>query len=126
MKRQAIDKKYSQCIYLTNDSCPEYTKNSYKSIRKTINCPAKNGLKDLPGGPWLRIHLPMQRTWVRSLVQNTAHAQGNQAHEPQLLSLHSRAHSLQPLKPAHPRAHAPQQEMPPTSEKTSTATGCRN
>ena len=36
--------------------------------------------------------------------------QSNQAHAPQLLSLHSRAWEPQLLKPACPRAHAPTRE----------------
>ena len=33
---------------------------------------------DVPGGSWLRIHLPMQRTWVRALVGELgSHRQGN-------------------------------------------------
>ena len=35
---------------------------------------------------------------------------GNDAHAPQLLSLRSRGQGPQLLKPAHPRAYAPQQE----------------
>ena len=63
----------------------------------------------------LRIHLPMQGTRVRALVQEdpTCHR------EPQLLSLHSRAREPQLLSPratateaCMPRAHAPQQEKP--------------
>ena len=29
-----------------------------------------------PGGPWLRIYLPMQGTWVRSLVQEDPNSRG--------------------------------------------------
>ena len=29
----------------------------------------QKGYEDFPGDPWLRIGLPMQRTWVQSLVQ---------------------------------------------------------
>ena len=39
--------------------------------------------------------------------------QGSKAHEPQLLSLGSRARKLQLLEPARPRAHALQQKPPP-------------
>ena len=53
---------------------------------------------------WLRICLPMQRTWVCSLVQEDP----AQAHVPQLLSPRA------PTAEARvPRAHAPQQEKPP-------------
>ena len=38
--------------------------------------------------------------------------QSNQARAPQLLSLHSRAHEPQLLKPVHLRSRAPQQETP--------------
>ena len=70
---------------------------------------------------WLRIRLPRQGTRVRALVQEDPTCCG--AHEPQLLSLCSRAREPQLLSPrattteAHvPRAHAPQQEKPPQWE----------
>ena len=54
---------------------------------------------------WLRIHLPMQRTWVQSLVWEDPTCWGNQARTPQV------------LKPLHPRAHALCQEKPlPSSD----------
>ena len=46
------------------------------------------------GVQWVRIHLPMQGTWVRSLVREDL-----TCHGPQLLSLSSRAGEPQPLKP---------------------------
>lgn len=49
MKAQATDRKYSQCIYLTKDSCPEQTKNSYKSLRKILIAQFKNGPKTQTG-----------------------------------------------------------------------------
>ena len=60
----------------------------------------------------LGICWPTQRTQVRSLVwELKSHMpQSNSAHEPQLLSLHSRAHELQPLNPVCFTALAPQQE----------------
>ena len=70
---------------------------------------------------WLRICLPMQGTQVRALVQEDPTCQGatKPVHQPQLLSLHSRAREPQLLSPhattteAHaPRAHALQQEKP--------------
>ena len=48
---------------------------------------------------WLRIHLPMQGTWVRSLVQEDSTCHGATKPVPQLLSLSSRAWEPQPLKP---------------------------
>ena len=57
---------------------------------------------------WIRICLPMQGTWVWSLVQEDSTCRGaNTAPVPQL-SPHSRAHVLQLLKPTHPRVCAPQ------------------
>lgn len=44
---------------------------------------------------WLRIRLPVQETWIQSLVRRIPHAEGRQACVPQLLSLHSNAHALQ-------------------------------
>ena len=45
---------------------------------------------------WLRICLPMQGTWVCSLVQEDSTYMGNSAHVPQLLKpLHPTAHTLQ-------------------------------
>ena len=58
---------------------------------------------------WLRIHMLMHGTPVRSLVQSP-HA------TPQLPSGHSRACELQQLKPTCPRACAPQQEKSPQWE----------
>ena len=46
---------------------------------------------------WLRIHLPVQGTWVQSLVQEDAICHGQ-------LSLTT--------EPTLPRAHAPQQQKP--------------
>ena len=73
---------------------------------------------------WLRIHLPMQGTWVRALVRQDPTcrgATGPMRHN--LLSLRSRACEPQLLSPcattteAHaPRAHALQQEKPPQWE----------
>ena len=71
---------------------------------------------------WLRIHLPVQGTRVRALVQEepTCHGATKPMRAPQLLSLRSGAHEPQLLSPrvtateAHaPRAHASQQEQPP-------------
>ena len=72
---------------------------------------------------WLRIHLPMQGTWVQALVWEdpTCHGAAKPMHhnyracalEPatQLLSL------CAATTEAHiPRAHAPQQEKPPQWE----------
>ena len=69
---------------------------------------------------WLRIHLPMQGTRVRSLVREDPTCSGATKPVPQLLSLRSRAHKPQLLSPhattteaRAPRARAPQQEKPP-------------
>ena len=51
---------------------------------------------------WLGICLPMQGTWVRSLVKEL------RPHMPQ--GIYTRAQQL--LKPGHPGARAPQQEKP--------------
>ena len=51
---------------------------------------------------WLRIHLLMQETWVQSLIW-----------EDDILCEATKPSAPQLLKPAHPRAHAPQQEKPP-------------
>ena len=50
---------------------------------------------------WLRIHLLMQGTWVRSLVWEGLNLQSN------------KVHVLQLLKPVCPRIHGPQQERLP-------------
>ena len=69
---------------------------------------------------WLRIHLPMQGTWVQALVQEdpTCH-RATKPCAPQLLSLRSRAREPQLLNPqaatteaCAPRVRAPQQEKP--------------
>ena len=81
---------------------------------------------------WLRIRLPMQGTWVWSLLREDPTCHGATkpvrhnywAGTPQLLKpMHSRASLLQLLRPcaasteAHaPRARAPQQEKPPQWE----------
>ena len=70
---------------------------------------------------WLRIHLPMQGTQVRALVQKDPTCRGaTKPSAPQLLSLHSRAREPQLLSPRAatteargPRARALQQEKPP-------------
>ena len=73
----------------------------------------------------MRIHPPIQGTYVRLLVQedSTCH-RATKAHAPPLLSLYSRAHRPQLLSPhaATAKAHAPracaplQQEKPPQQE----------
>ena len=72
----------------------------------------------------LRIHLPMQGTWVWSPVQEEptgpgvmkpmCHTYWACALEP--LSPSYWDHKPQPRKPVHPRARAPQQEKPPQWE----------
>ena len=62
---------------------------------------------------WLRILLPIQGTQVQFLVwEDPTCSPGTWAPVPQLLSLHSGAHVLQPLKPSCSRACAPQREKP--------------
>ena len=72
---------------------------------------------------WLRIHLPMQRTQVRSLVRADPTCRGaTRAHEPQLLSFQDttteacapRPHALQQEKPPQREARAPQRRVAPT------------
>ena len=86
---------------------------------------------------WLRICLPMQETWVRSLVWKTPHvaeqlspctttteASEPRAREPQLLSLHAttteahapRAQALQQEKPPQWEAHDQQRRVAPTRQ----------
>ena len=81
---------------------------------------------------WIRIHLPMQGTWVWSLVQKDSTCRGATKPESCRLSLRSRPWETQLLKPAHsrsleprtnettearvPRTCAPQQETPPQWE----------
>ena len=50
---------------------------------------------------WLRIHLPMQGTWIPSLIRErrTHMLWNNQPQEPYLLRLCSKAWELKPLKP---------------------------
>ena len=72
----------------------------------------------------LRVCLPMQGTWARSLVQKDAtccgaakpvcHSYWTCALEPS--SCNYRAHTPQILKPVHPRAYALQQKKPPQWE----------
>ena len=82
--------------------------------------------KVVPGLPWevvqwFRIRLPVQGTWIQSLVWEDSHMpQSNYSGAPQLLSLHSRAHEPQLLSPhaitteaCVPRACVPQQQKPP-------------
>ena len=62
---------------------------------------------------WLRIHLPMQGTWVWSLVQEDSTCrEATKPEHRQLLSLHSRAREPQQLKPECPGICALQQEKP--------------
>jgi len=66
----------------------------------------------------VRVCLPMKRTWVRPLVREdaTCFRATNLAHtaaEPC-----SRAHGLQPLKPACPRGWAPQEKPPQQDTST--------
>ena len=92
----------------------------------------RTGLRTSLVAQWLRIHLPMQGTWVRALVQEdpTCHGAARPvchnywacalepmshnywAHVPQLLSLCSRAHGSQLLKPTCLEAHALQEKPP--------------
>ena len=61
---------------------------------------------------WLRVHLPVQGTWTRSLVR-----EGSTCHRATKLVHHSyRACEPQLLKPIRCRARALQQEKPPQRE----------
>ena len=62
----------------------------------------------------LRIHLPMQGTWVPSLVWEDlmCHGATKPVHQ-QLLSPHSAHHVPQLLKPVSPGIRDSQQEKPP-------------
>ena len=83
----------------------------------------KQHLKEIVGtslvAQWLRIHLPMQGTWVRALVQEDPTCPGAAkpvshnywAHEPQLPSPCDTT-----TEARVPRARAPQQDKPPQWE----------
>ena len=61
---------------------------------------------------WIIIHLPVQGTWVQSLVWETSTChRATKAHEPQLLSPHTAS-----TKACAPRACVPRQEKPPQWE----------
>ena len=81
------------------------------NIKKTINW-MKKWPKTCPVVHWLRIPLPMQGTWVWSLLCEDSTCQG--ATKPMYHNYW--AHTLQQLKPACPRAPALQQEKPPKWE----------
>ena len=79
------------------------------------------------GLPWWlkeRIRLPMQETWVQSLIWEDPTCHGAikpMCHNYWACALEPEswkywAHVLQLLKPEHPRAHAPKQEKPPKWE----------
>ena len=55
--------------------------------------------------PWQIIHLPMQETWVWTLVQEDPTGQG-------AVSLGTRARARKPPEPTGPLAQAPQREAP--------------
>ena len=57
-------------------------------------------VEDIPDGPVVKMCLPMQGTWIWSLIQEDSMSQGNWTLK------------LQLLKPTHPRAHGLQQEKP--------------
>ena len=59
---------------------------------------------------WIRIHLPMQGTWVQSLVQEDSTCHKATKPVGQTTDLSSRTHMPQLLKPWDPGAHALQQE----------------
>ena len=67
---------------------------------------------------WLKIYLPAQGSLVRSLVWEDPTCGGatKLVCHSSLLSLGSKAHTPQLLKPTCPGAHAPQQEEPPQRE----------
>ena len=73
---------------------------------------------------WLGVHLPMQGTRVRVLVREDPTCRGATGpvrHNYWACALESESHNYwahmpQLLKPARPRAHAPQRERPPQWE----------
>ena len=66
---------------------------------------------------YLRIHLPTQGTWIRSLVQeDPTCCRATKARSPQLLSQCSRACELPSTEPMSPRVCALQQEKLPQWE----------
>ena len=73
----------------------------FKKKLVTISASQLSGLKPQPGtslvAQWLRICLPMQRTWVRALVWEDPSCHG--ATKP--VHHNYQAHVLQLLKPAH-------------------------
>ena len=80
---------------------------------------------------WLRICLPVQGTWVWSLVQEDSTYTGNSVHVPQLLKrLHPTAHTLQQQKPPQQQVCTPQLENSPQVQqqraKSKWKTRCKN
>lgn len=59
----------------------------------------QNTREDCPGGPAIRIHLPLQGTWVQALVWEDHICQGATGHVPQPLT----TTSLQPAAPQQRR-----------------------
>ena len=80
---------------------------SRSEIQKTASADQKPLTGTSPVAQWLRICLPMQGTWVWSLVREDPTCWGATKHMPQLLSLRSRACEPPLPNPAHPRARAP-------------------
>ena len=68
-------------------------------------------VEDIPDGPVVKMCLPVQGTWIWSLIQEDSISQGNWTLE------------LQLLKPAHPRACGLQQEKPLQREALHTTSG---
>ena len=67
---------------------------------------AKYVSMDFPGVHWWSTYLPMQKTWVESLLRE--HSRRPRGTRP--VYYNNRAHVPQLLMPAHTRAQAPQQE----------------
>ena len=88
------------------------------------NAYIKRGCQDFPGGEWWRILLPMQGTWVRSLVQedSTCHGAAKPVHHNYwACTLEPMSHNYWSLQATTtenhmPRARALQQEKPPQWE----------
>ena len=66
----------------------------------------KKAFQDLPGGPELGVHLPMQGTLVRSLVQEDPHAKG----QLRLWTITTKDHALE-LMPQNKRSHHNEKPM---------------
>ena len=106
-KRQVRDREnYLEIMYLVKDLYPDYVKNF--DNKKIIQLKwVKTGTSLV--AQWLRICLPVQGHGLDPWSEKIPCAAEEQSpwEQPELLSLSSRAHRLQLLKPACPQACAP-------------------